>query len=56
VAGDEVYGADSKLRIALQERRIGYVLAVACDHQITTPSGKHPAKALAGRLPSRAPR
>lgn len=44
VAGDEVYGADSKLRIALQERRVGYVLAVACDHQITTGAGKHPAK------------
>ena len=26
VTGDEVYGADSKLRIALQERAIGYVL------------------------------
>jgi SRSO17 transposase len=54
VAGDEVYGADSKLRSGLHEHRIGYVLAVACDHQITTPAGKHPAKALARRLPSRA--
>ena len=27
VAGDEVYGADPKLRQALQDRRIGYVLA-----------------------------
>ncbi len=54
VAGDEVYGGDSKLRVALQERRIGYVLAVACDHQVTTLAGKHPAKALARRLPARA--
>jgi SRSO17 transposase len=54
VAGDEVYGADSKLRAGLQERRIGYVLAVACDHQVTTLAGKHAAKALARRLPSRA--
>jgi SRSO17 transposase len=54
VAGDEVYGGDSKLRTALQERAIGYVLAVACDHQIATLAGKHPAKALARRLPSRA--
>ncbi|WP_406048705.1 IS701 family transposase [Kribbella sp. NBC_00889] len=53
VAGDEVHGGDSKLRIALQERAIGYVLAVACDHQITTPAGKHPAKTLARRRPSR---
>jgi SRSO17 transposase len=54
VAGDEVYGADSKLRIALQQRAIGYVLAVACDHQISTGAGKYPAKALARRLPARA--
>jgi hypothetical protein len=54
VAGDEVYGADSKLRIALQQRAIGHVLAVACDRQITTGAGKHPAKMLARRLPARA--
>jgi SRSO17 transposase len=54
VAGDEVYGNDSKLRGALQQRAIGYVLAVACDHQITTLAGKHSAKILARRLPSRA--
>ncbi|MFI7068650.1 IS701 family transposase, partial [Kribbella sp. NPDC050124] len=54
VAGDEVYGADSKLRIALQERAIGYVLAVACDHQIITGAGKHSAETLARRLPARA--
>ena len=34
VTGDEVYGADPKLRNALQDKRIGYVLAVACDHRI----------------------
>jgi SRSO17 transposase len=54
VTGDEVCGADSKLRVGLHERAIGYVLAVACDHQIITPAGKHPAKVLARRLPSRA--
>jgi SRSO17 transposase len=54
VAGDHVYGSDSKLRSALHERSIGYVLAVACDHQVTTAAGKHPAKTLARRLPSRA--
>jgi hypothetical protein len=34
VAGDEVDGADPKLRAALQARRLGYVLAVACDHRV----------------------
>jgi SRSO17 transposase len=34
VTGDEVYGTDPKLRNALQDKRIGYVLAVACDHRI----------------------
>jgi SRSO17 transposase len=48
VAGDEVYGADSKLRTVLQERAIGYVLAVACDHQVTTLAGKHPASCRRG--------
>jgi SRSO17 transposase len=27
---------------------------VACDREVTTGAGKHPAKALAGRLPARA--
>jgi SRSO17 transposase len=40
VAGDEVYGGDSKLRAGLHERAIGYVLAVACDHQVTTLAGR----------------
>lgn len=36
VAGDEVYGADGKLPRALEARGVGYVLAVACDHQVAT--------------------
>jgi SRSO17 transposase len=36
VAGDEVYGGQPKLRAALEERGIGYVLAVACSHEVTT--------------------
>lgn len=37
-AGDECYGRDPKLRAGLQERGIGYVLAVARNHytQIAT--------------------
>jgi SRSO17 transposase len=54
VTGDEVYGSDSKLRAGLHERGIGYVLAVACDHQVATLAGKHRASALARRLPPRA--
>jgi hypothetical protein len=34
VTGDEVYGADPRLRACLEARSIGYVLAVACDHPV----------------------
>ena len=46
VAGDEVYGGNPKLRAALEERATGYVLAVACSHEVTTPAGKFRADAL----------
>jgi SRSO17 transposase len=54
VAGDEVYGGDPKLRQALEDRGIGYVLAVACSHQIRTAAGKIRADTLAARLLTRA--
>ena len=54
VAGDEVYGNAPKLRADLVQRRVGYVLAVAKDHRITTPAGTHRADELAARLPRRA--
>jgi SRSO17 transposase len=54
VAGDEVYGGDPKLRETLEDRGIGYVLAVACSHQIRTAAGKIRADALAARLPGSA--
>jgi SRSO17 transposase len=53
VAGDEVYGNDPRLRADLHQRRIGYVLAVACDHHVTTAAGKQKAADLAARLPAR---
>ena len=53
VAGDEVYGNDPRLRADLHQRRIGYVLAVACDHHVTTAVGKHKAVDLAAGLPAR---
>lgn len=54
VAGDEVYGANPHLRAVLEQRRLGYVLAVACDHQITTRAGRLRADALVKKLPKRA--
>jgi SRSO17 transposase len=51
VAGDEVYGNDSKLRAAIAARGLGYVLAVAKDHRISTGIGTRKAIELAVRLP-----
>lgn len=53
-AGDEVYGGNPKLRAALEERGTGYVLAVACPAEVTTPAGKFRADTLAKKLPKRA--
>jgi len=54
VAGDEVYGADPKLRACLEARGIGYVLAVACDHPVVAGGGTWRADALLRRVPARA--
>jgi SRSO17 transposase len=54
VAGDEVYGGNPKLRTALEQRGAGYVLAVACNHEVPTQAGKFRADALAKKLPKRA--
>ena len=40
VTGDEVYGGNPTLRAALEERGTGYVLAVACAHEVMTGTGK----------------
>ncbi len=53
-AADEVYGADPQLRAELARRGLGYVLAVASTHRITTGIGPRPAVELARRLPARA--
>ena len=39
VAGNEVYDNDPKLRTALEQRHVGYVLAVACAHRVPTAAG-----------------
>ncbi|GAA2484812.1 hypothetical protein GCM10010276_23230 [Streptomyces longisporus] len=54
VTGDEVYGGNPKLRAALEERGMGYVLAVACSAEVDTKAGKFHADALAAKLPKRA--
>lgn len=53
---DEGYGGDRALRLALQQAGMGYVLAVACSHQILTDPAIGPlrADALATGLTSRA--
>lgn len=53
VAGDEVSGGNPKLRTALEERGTGYVLAVACSHEVTTGGGKFRADTLAKKVPKR---
>jgi SRSO17 transposase len=52
--GDEVYGNDPNLRKDLVTARLGYVLAVAKDHRITTGVGVRKAVELAVRLPKHA--
>jgi SRSO17 transposase len=54
VTADEVYGQDPALRAELARRGLGYVLAVAKSHPVTTAIGARPAIELAQRLPARA--
>jgi SRSO17 transposase len=54
VAGDEVYGANPTLRAELEARRVGYVLAVACDHPVRAGGADLRADALLSRIPARA--
>jgi SRSO17 transposase len=49
--GDEVYGADPKLRAELEYHRLGYVLAIGCDRTIPTAAGPRRADTLAAGLP-----
>lgn len=55
VAGDEVYGGNTRLRTALEERGIGYVLAVACSHEVTTRAGKFRVGSAATAAPENLP-
>jgi SRSO17 transposase len=51
VTADEAYGNDSKFRLFLQARHVGYVLAVACRQKIPTEGGSARADALAASAP-----
>jgi SRSO17 transposase len=51
VAGDEVYGTDPGLRADLENRAMGYVLAVARSHRVRTGAGQRRADQLAAVLP-----
>jgi hypothetical protein len=53
VTGDEVYGANPGLRAELEGRGVGYVLAVACDHQLRF-GGAHRADTPLTKVPARA--
>jgi SRSO17 transposase len=54
VTGDEVYGADPRLRAGIEERQVSYVLAVSKSHPVATAAGASRADALARKLPPHA--
>jgi SRSO17 transposase len=54
VAGDEVYGADPRLRAAIRGHGLGYVLAVAANRRMPTAAGRIRADRLPTMLPKRA--
>jgi SRSO17 transposase len=53
VAADEAYGNNTRLRGELRKLRLGYVLAVSCDHLVPIDGGKTRCRAdrLATDLP-----
>lgn len=54
VAGDEVYGADPRLRSAIRGHRLGYVLAIAANRRVPTDAGPTRVDALPAMIPARA--
>jgi SRSO17 transposase len=54
VAGDEVYGADPKLRAAIRGHGLGYVMAIAANRRVPTHAGRIRVDALPALLPIRA--
>ena len=54
VTADEAYGKDHKFRAWLEQRRIGYVVAVACNQAIPAEAGTSRADVLAAHAPQQA--
>ncbi|ORC04411.1 hypothetical protein B1T48_27370 [Mycobacterium persicum] len=54
VAGDEVYGADPRLRAALRGHGLGYVMAVAANRRVPTHAGPIRVDALPALIPAHA--
>jgi SRSO17 transposase len=54
LTGDEVYGADPRLRAECEAHRLGYVLAIGRDRRIRTACGPIRADELAAGLPRHA--
>src|SRR5690349_2586573 len=54
VTADEAYGADSKFRAWLEDRRIGYVVAVPANQTIPAAGGTSRADALVAHAPAAA--
>ena len=54
VTADEAYGRDQKFRGWLEQRRIGYVVAVACNQAIPASAGTSRADVLAAHAPQQA--
>ncbi|GGY18843.1 hypothetical protein GCM10010299_25690 [Streptomyces tanashiensis] len=53
VTGDEVYGGDPHLSADLEQRQIGYVLAISRKRPVPTHAGIFPAGVLAHGLPKK---
>ncbi|MFC4591825.1 IS701 family transposase [Sphaerisporangium corydalis] len=51
VTADEAYGDNGPLRRFLEDHRLAYVLAVSCDHHITTPAGRIRADSMVRQIP-----
>jgi SRSO17 transposase len=54
VTADEAYGKDGKFRAWLEQRRIGYVVAVPCDQAVAGSAGTSRADVLAAHAPAQA--
>ena len=54
VTADEAYGRDGKFRAWLEQRRVGYVVAVDCRQAIAGDAGTSRADALAAHAPDQA--